>query len=248
MFAYTFFWLKLVYYFIIVNIFIDMNNQTIFKLIQNRFQNDEVSNFHGIILKPILTDNNLFSFEFSNPEKKSYNYNCLINHFYDEVYFIAKLIGVNLNNLMFKFSNPNEDGFNFNNSDAKTIDKLFKNINRFEFDNRSGIHIVSDMNVIEWELISRTDDDRIEIHVKGELSNIDNKVGTREFSLDSNLGFISNWYYDDYRNYDITCYNILEPAIRFITENPLLYSESYMILEPMIRPILYDEEGYEIEF
>ncbi len=225
-----------------------MNNQTIFKLIQNRFQKDEVSNFHGIILKPILTENNLFSFEFSNPEKKSYNYNCLIDHFFNESFFVAKLIDVNLNYNMFEFSNPNKDGFNFNKSDAKTIDKLFKDIKRFEFNNRSGIYIESDMNVTFWELVSRTNDDRIEVYIKGELSNIDNKIGTREFSLDSNLGFINNWYYDEYRNYDTTCYNILEPVIRYITENPLLYSQEYMILEPTITPILYDEEGYEINF
>ena len=226
-----------------------MDVQKFFKIIQKHFEKDNVSNFHGIEIVPYYKQTeDRIKFGFKNPNDLSFNYNCLTEHFWQQCEFIGRIIGVlskhndaQLYNYI-KFDTKKGNTLYFNKSDKKKIDELFKSITHFEF--KSGmVDLEADIEFIKGNIYSEAE--MLDISSKYIFKNIRNK--NRQYDYDTNLEYLRNWVYDDYRNYDDVAYRTLSPVISFVEDNPLTFYRHFMYTNANITPIAYKSDGSILE-
>lgn len=226
-----------------------MDVQKFFKIIQKHFEKDNVSNFHGIEIVPYYKQTeDRIKFGFKNPNDLSFNYNCLTEHFWEQCEFIGRLIGIldkkNSPQLhkYIKIDFKKGNTLYFNKSDKKKIDELFKSITHFEF--KSGrVDLESDLEFVKGDIYAESN--QVDIDAKYIFKNIRNK--NRQFDYDTNLEYLRNWVYDDFRNYDEIVYRTLLPVISFVEDNPLTFYHHYMYTNTIITPIAYKSDGSILE-
>lgn len=222
-----------------------MQVQTFFKIISKHFEKENISNFHGIIITPYYskTDERV-KFGFKNPNDLSFNYDCLIEHFWQKCEFMARLLGIlykeNDSKLLdyIKIDHPKGNTTYLNKSDKKKINGLFKSIKHFEFES-GDITIEADLEFVKGDIYSNNE--MVDISAKYIFKNVRNK--TRQFDYDTNLEYLRNWVYDDYRNYESITFDTLQPVISFITSNPLLFYRLFMYVNANINPVAYRSDG-----
>ena len=222
-----------------------MNPERFYQIIKKHFEKDNVSNYYGIKLKPVFNnETNRTEIKFSNPDDLSFNYSCVLEHFWEECELFSRVLGIsdkkNSGELQkyITIKHPKANEFYFNESDKKKIDELFKSVNYFKSDSK-GIDIEADLEFVKGDLYANTE--MIDIHAKYIFNNIRNKK--RQFSYETNLEFLRNWVYDDFGNYDDEVWDMLNPLVSFIQNNPLLYYKSAMYINANITPIAFHSDG-----
>lgn len=227
-----------------------MEVKRFYQILKKHFEKDYISNFHGIIITPYYKDNNnSIEFAYTNPKNLSFNYSCLNDYVYEQSKLMSILVGISESvyssdidkYITLKYP-KNKNYIHFSKEDKQKIIDILKSITHFDFDS-DGIDIESDMKFVETDI--RGGDDYIDINTVFEFKNIKNK--NRQYDYDTNVEYLRNWVYDDFKNYYEVSTRILSPIINFIQDNPLLFNSEFMYFNPNITPIAFKSDGTQIE-
>jgi hypothetical protein len=228
-----------------------MKLEQVFKIIKKHFDNPKVSNCQGITITPELIGGKI-SFGFDNPNDLSFNYAILVDHFWEHCDMVLKFLGNPIRHTTAYFIWYHDNMGNLlylNPSDRDELEKRYQSVNHIEIKIDKDITVIGDLDLIFHDTPRLTQgDEGLDISAKFFMYNIRNGEGSRQFSLDSNLGFIRNWYHDDYNNYDEISYRTLSPVVSFIESNPLLYDNSWMYITSFVTVESLDEDNKAIIF
>jgi hypothetical protein len=229
-----------------------MTIQSFYQILSKHFQKDNVSNFHGIKIYPELV-NDKISLSYSNPKDLSFNYARLVDHFYENCEMLLKLLGNpiehNSDNFEWYGDMGTRNHIYLSDSGYEELKKRYESVKKFRLKISENIIINAELDLIRFEKPNMLrGDEGINIGGVYFLYNISNEPNTRQFSLDSNLGYIHNWYSDDYNNFEGVSYDTLSPVVDFIMDNPLMFNDSWMYVNSSFNPEALDDENNEYNF
>jgi hypothetical protein len=205
-------------------------------------------NLYGLDLDIYKVDGDL-EFWVDNPKNLSVNYESVYNILFNEYQLFrdffnldAESTNVIINDLSNYYKSLGRGNkFHLNSTDEKTINELLKRITKLDFGKKDP-KLICDIVCISIEFYC--DGEQIDVNLELEIKSF-KRLGENR-PLGDLLGYFRNFMYDDYRNYDDVCFELMYPILNVIERNPLLFDNGYHYFNCNIKPKFYIR-GKDIE-
>lgn len=202
-------------------------------------------NLYGLDLDIYKVDGDL-EFWVDNPKNLSVNYDAVYGILYNEWSFFVQFFNLDIDSASFIEHSLSEyykslgrgNKFHLNSTDEKTINELLKRITKLDFGRREP-KLMCDIKCNSIEFYC--DGEWIEANLVFEILSIDQGYADKKRNrpLADVLGYFRNFMYDEYRNYDDVCFELMYPILNVIERNPLLFDKKYHYFNCNINPKFY---------